>query len=356
MTKTSGLLVLILMAAMAAPAPAKQVGAATTTKPVPAPASMPNRPAPVSTPAAPVPPTPGTPAPRVKRPVPMQLPMVYLRREPREIDRKISASPKGSISIVNPAGSLHVTGWDRNEVRVTGTLGGGIKKMIFTRDGEEVNIHVVPRDTHPLGDTSDLEISVPAASRLDIRTFSAGIEVVGVRGTLDMESMDGAMDVSGSPRLIHAECVSCDIEIGAQAEVIQAGSVNGSVAVRDAKGSVTLTTVSGSLEMESDKVDEASMTAVSGDISFRGHPSRNGSMSFQTHSGGIELYLSSSLSADFQITNFTGEIETAFGKPAVQKTDSRIGNRPREMSFSTGSGGARLKIESFSGAIAIHKI
>jgi DUF4097 and DUF4098 domain-containing protein YvlB len=282
--------------------------------------------------------------------------MVFLRREPREIDRKISASPRGSISIVNPAGSLHVTGWDRNEVRVTGTLGGGVRKMIFTRDGEEVTIHVVPRDTYPLGDTSDLEISVPAASRLDIRTFSAGIEVVGVRGTLDMESMDGPMNVSGSPRLINAECVSCDIEIAAPAEVIEARSVDGAVTVRNAKGSVTLNTVSGSLEMESDKVDEASMTSVSGDVSFRGQPGRNGSLSFQTHSGAIELHLPASLSADFQIVNFMGEIESAFGKPAVQKTESKIGNRPREMSFSTGSGGARLNIESFSGTIAIHKI
>jgi DUF4097 and DUF4098 domain-containing protein YvlB len=99
------------------------------------------------------------------------------------------------------------------------------------------------------------------------------------------------------------------------------------------------------------------MTAVSGEVTFKGHPTRNGSLSFQTHSGSIELYLPESLSADFEILNYTGEIESEFGKAATDKPETRkVGNRPREMSFSTGSGGARLRIETFSGTIAIHKL
>jgi hypothetical protein len=333
----------LLLIAMLASAPAVQSEPAGSDPPTPPPPGTP------STSSAPTPRPAGARGPRILQVNPSKGPMALFVREPREIDRKLSASPRGTVTIVNPAGSVVVTAWNENAVRVTGTLGGGVKKMIFVREDEEVNLQVVPRRNYPLGDRSDLEIQVPVGSRLTIKTFNASIEVAGVTGTIDMESMDGEIGVSGTPRQVHAECVSCDMNLNASAEIIRAENMKGTISVYNPKGLVELSTVSGSIKMDASKAGEITLKAVSGSISFRGNPGRNGSLMFQTHSGPIELTFPGTLSANFDILSYNGSIANDF----VTASPARKRSGPR--TFSTGSGGASVKIETFSGPIVVSK-
>ena len=303
--------------------------------------------APAAAPATP--PPPANREPRVIQVNPSRGPRAFFLREPRDIKRKISASPRGTITIVNPAGSVVVKGWNENAVRVTGTLGGGVRKMIFVREDDLVNLQVVPRRNYPIGDRSDLEVQVPAGSRLAIKTFSASIEVTGVSGTVDMESMNGGMAASGTPRQVHAECVSCDMNLNASAEMIRAENMKGTISVINPKGRVELSTVSGSIKMDAGKASEITLKAVSGSISFRGNPGRNGSLMFQTHSGPIELTFPGSLSADFDILSYNGSVANDFA------TATPAGKSPGPRTFSTGVGGASVKIETFSGPIVVSK-
>ena len=41
------------------------------------------------------------------------------------INRRTAADPTGLVEISNTAGHVTVTGWERNEVEVTGSLGDG---------------------------------------------------------------------------------------------------------------------------------------------------------------------------------------------------------------------------------------
>ena len=45
------------------------------------------------------------------------------------IDRKVAADATGEVVISNVAGTIDVRGWDRNEVKVTGTLGRGVERV-----------------------------------------------------------------------------------------------------------------------------------------------------------------------------------------------------------------------------------
>jgi hypothetical protein len=309
-------------------------------------------PTPVSTPTPETPARPPTPRIITLPPQPARAPVMVMRREPREIDRKLSASPKGTISLENPAGSIVVTGWNQNQVRVTGTLGGGVKRMVFTRDGDQVTLKVVPRPNYPLGDESELEVHVPAGSRLDIKTFSASIEVNGLTGTVDMESMNGSINVSGAPRLVHARCVQCDMELETASDVVRGENMTGTITVSNARGLVDLSTVSGNIEMEAEKATEVKLSAVSGALSFSGSPGRNASMVFQTHSGPINLAFPDNFSGDFDVLSYKGTFSSELGtvRPSTQKAGTA-----REYHFSTGSGGSRVHIETFNGPINIGK-
>ena len=77
------------------------------------------------------------------------------------INKRTSADPNGTVEISNVAGSVTVTGWNRNEVEVTGELGDGTETLEFTKGERLVRIKVVvPRRAYNVDDT-ELIVKVP---------------------------------------------------------------------------------------------------------------------------------------------------------------------------------------------------
>ena len=63
-----------------------------------------------------------------------------------EINESADAHPRGQVEVSNVSGSVEVTGWEREQVQVTGTLGRGSEGLIFEPDGERTFIKVeLPR-------------------------------------------------------------------------------------------------------------------------------------------------------------------------------------------------------------------
>src|SRR6185436_9120884 len=81
------------------------------------------------------------------------------------VEQRRPASADALVAIENPAGSIHVVGWDKGEVEVTGTLGSGAEGIDVSGSSHHISIDV---DTmgNPHGASSDLEIRVPKGSRL----------------------------------------------------------------------------------------------------------------------------------------------------------------------------------------------
>jgi len=132
------------------------------------------------------------------------------------INQRAAADPSGAVEISNVAGTVRVTGWDRNEVEVTGDLGEGTERLEFAVIDKVTRVKVIlPDRSHNVEDT-DLVVRIPSASRLAVTTVSADIEV---------------QDVKGAQRL---QTVSADIRTQAAAEDVECKSVSGDVAVNGA--------------------------------------------------------------------------------------------------------------------------
>jgi hypothetical protein len=58
------------------------------------------------------------------------------------------------------------------------------------------------------------------------------------------------------------------------------------------------------------------------------------------------------VSADFSASTFSGEIENELG-PAAQKSSRYTSEK--NLSFSTGTGGAKVSVQTLSGAIRLRK-
>src|SRR6185437_8548436 len=61
----------------------------------------------------------------------------------RSIDQHQPADPAGTVEIVNVAGEIDVSGWDRPEVSVTGEVGDRVDRVELTHSDHHTVVRVV---------------------------------------------------------------------------------------------------------------------------------------------------------------------------------------------------------------------
>lgn len=306
----------------------------------------------------------------------------------QEIDQTIATSAGGRVEVHNLAGSVEVVGWDRDEIRVTGTLGRGAERLEVTPRGTTTEIRVVlPRNARNV-QGSDLEVRVPAGKEVAVRTVSADVGVADVTGTVAAQTTSGQVRVRGRPGRVRAvstsgdvdvevattagvearstsgdvmvsgtvrgpvdvESTSGDVDVTATTPEVRAKSVSGDVSLRGASGRVSASTVSGDTEILDSRVQYGSFETVSGGIRFSGELQSGGAFNLQSHSGDIEMLLPGNPAAEFEVKSFSGDIDNEFG-PAAQRT-SRYGPG-RELRFTAGSGGPLVTVQTFSGNVKL---
>ena len=264
------------------------------------------------------------------------------------VDARKAASADGRVEIENAAGSIRVIGWSREEVAVSGKLGRGAEGLQLTGGGHRTHIEV-ETERDPNGVRSELEIHVPAGSRLSIESYSATITVSEVSGEVRAESTNGSVNISGA-REVDAESVGGSIEISGTTTRIHAESVNGSVTLKGAGGEIEASTVDGRLSVSGSRFERARLETVSGDVRFEGDVTPKGSLELETVSGNVQAMFPHGFAADFAISTFSGEIRNELGPAA--RTTSRYTSQ-KELEFATAGGGARIEMKTLSGDIAL---
>ena len=272
-------------------------------------------------------------------------------RAQTRLEQSRPAAADGLVDIENMSGSVKVVGWDKNEVTVTGTLGRRAEGLDFSSTGNRTRIEV---ETHgsPHGVRSDLEISVPAGSRVKVEGFDANITITGVTGAVYAETVNGSITQSGAAKEVELQSVNGSVEVAKATGRIRAESVNGAVTVREVSGEVEASTVNGELTVTGSTFERAHLEAVSGSIHFEGDLGKRAILEAETVSGSVELLLPASVSADFEISTFSGEIVNELGPAAPRK--GRY-TPEKELSFSAGSGGAKVVVNTLSGGISLRK-
>jgi len=271
-----------------------------------------------------------------------------------QVDERKPAASDGLVEIDNPAGSVRVIGWSKAEVAVTGTVGRRAKldfKVVGGRTHIEVDVEGNPHATH-----SDIEVHVPAGSRVSVESFASSITVSEVTGPVTAETVNGAVSVSGSVKEVNAESVNGAVEVTGAPTRVHAGTVNGALTVRGARGELEANTVNGELRIVgAGPFERAHLESVSGSISFEGALTPHADLQAQTVSGEVELTLPANVAADFTLNTFSGDVTSDFGA-ALYRT-GRPGRRSpqKEITFSTGGGGAKVAIETLSGSISLRK-
>ena len=278
--------------------------------------------------------------------------MIALPGMAEEVDRTLDAAPDGQVNISNIAGSVTVNGWSRDQVEVTGTLGRNVEELIFERDDDEITIKVkVPKKGGRSID-SDLRISVPEDSSIEVSAVSADIDVSDVNGVQRLHTVSGDVTTEATVSDVSAESVSGDIEIDADNSDTEttANTVSGDVTVFRAAGTVRAESVSGEVIVDEGSFSRASLNTVNGEIVYHAELRNGGRFSAETVNGDIDVEFQGDVSARIEIDTFNGRIRNCFGPKAERTSKYTPG---WELSFTEGDGDGRVEMSTMNGDLSI---
>ena len=268
------------------------------------------------------------------------------------INKRTAADPAGTVEVSNVAGSVTVTGWDRNEVEITGVLGDGTERLDFTKAPRLTRIKVIlPERSHNVDDT-DLVIKVPVASVLSINTVSADVRVENVRGTQRLQTVSGDVQSQASGEDVECRTVSGDVSIAGSGRkgVVSVTTVSGDATATNVAGEVNGSTVSGTFSFGVGETSRSRLRSTSGDLTLRGPLAADARVDIESISGDVRLDLSGKVPAEFDLSSFNGEIRNCFGPKPVRTSEYGPG---RELRFTEGGGSARVRVKTMNGDIGI---
>jgi len=235
-----------------------------------------------------------------------------------EFHQSYPLAANGRVSLNNIDGAVHITAWDRNEVKVDAIKSANEKerldetKVEINTGSDYIEIQTKYRDSdltfnhdrwgHSWGHNGwnnpasvEYTLTVPRNARLD-----------------EIELVNGPLDIQGITGEVHASCV------------------NGHLLAHGLQGRVELSSVNGRLEAEFDRVGDTSIE-------------------LSSVNGALEVTLPSDVKARLEASTVSGGIEDDFGVHV--RHHQFVGH---SLDAELGGGGARIELSDVNGRIEIH--
>lgn len=253
----------------------------------------------------------------------------------------------GSLRIQSPAGTVRIVAWDRDSVAVSGIIAPGGGSYYGGGRGRAGKLGVEARDPAVPGPGAELEIRVPVRARLWVKTTAAGIIIEGVQGEVDCISVAGGIRVTGAPRVLSAETMDGVVTIEGAGGVMRVRTGSGGISVRGPGGDITASSVGGTIEVATDRLERARLESVTGAVRFTGSIVPGAALEAETHTGDVELHFPTGLDAEVTMVSVMGQ---AFNKLTPKGS---VQPKGKTAVFVSGEGGAQVSARSFKGNVIV---
>ena len=271
------------------------------------------------------------------------------------VDHRRAVTPTASLRIMGGFAELHIVGWERDSVAVTGTIPKGARlEGNFggtTHDAPATGMKIfleLPDETQ--SSQAKIEMRIPARARLWVKGGSSVVTANGVTGSLDINVIGGSVQVAGAPHELTIEAMDASVHVDGSPEWVRAKTATGDIVFTGGSGDLSLSTVSGAITLGGGKVERAKLESVTGPVNFSGDVVTQGSLDVNTHSGDIDIAVSRKSSAEFDVASMTGTIDNALtGRPAVPGREGR----GQEIGLRTGAGESRIYVRTFKGNVKL---
>jgi DUF4097 and DUF4098 domain-containing protein YvlB len=262
----------------------------------------------------------------------------------QQIDTTVPVARGQRLEVSAHGGEISVKTWARNALRVEGDPSDRTRLEI-TRSGTMIEVRTEGHRGPPA--MVDLNLTVPDWMPLNLSGVYTDIVVVGAKGPVSAETVQGEVRVHGGDGLVSLRSVQGSVSLAGARGRLEVNSVNQDVEVSGSSGEITAETVNGSIRLARVDASSVSATSVNGDVDYDGPVRNGGRYTLSSHNGDLTLSVAEGTNASVAVSTFNGEFESDF---PVTLTETRKGRR---FNFTLGSGNAQVTMESFQGSIRL---
>jgi DUF4097 and DUF4098 domain-containing protein YvlB len=221
-----------------------------------------------------------------------------------EFHQTYALSADGRVELENINGAVHISSWDRNEVKVDAVKYADTKEKV---DEAKIEVNATSNEVsirtkypeHHWGNNNpasvEYTLTVPRGARLD-----------------EIKLINGALDVTGMSGEVNASCI------------------NGRLEAKDLSGRAHLSTVNGRMEASFNQLSRESLE-------------------LSSVNGGVDLTIPSDSTAEIEASTVNGGIDNNFG---LHVNHHRFVGH--DLRGELGNGGTRIKLSDVNGRIEIH--
>jgi len=270
---------------------------------------------------------------------------------------------KSRLTLEDFGGSIRVSAWDRNALRVRAehepdthieieagpaTVTVAAVRLLRIPGGLRARDVRIERVNIPA--MVDYELTVPRWMGLKLSGVNTDIDVSGVESDVSAETVTGDVTLRGGKGSIKLSSINGGVEaVGARALLgaIEVGAVSGDIVLRDVIGRIRVESVNGDIQLYRVASDDVEASTVSGSVRYDGAFDPGGTYHFASHSGDLVVALPDNPDLTVSVDTFNGEFQSGFPLRLEGV------KRGKQFNFTLGAGRADLGLESFSGTIRL---
>ncbi len=127
--------------------------------------------------------------------------LLGLASQPDTIEKEFTVSPGKKLEVdLKTGGSLKITGWEKNVVKVSGTIKGRdaencVVEVVEEGGGVRISSYYEGRRRN-YNTNVDFEINVPTKFNLDLQSMGGSYTIENVQGTIEGKTMGGALTLT----------------------------------------------------------------------------------------------------------------------------------------------------------------
>ena len=260
----------------------------------------------------------------------------------QQIDTTFAVRSGGRLELESQHGSVEVTTWDREAVRVRS------RNLVSSRVRIRNRQDVVDVEADPRGRAESIafEITVPRNFHVSLEGVNLAVSVIGVRGNVAVETMQGAVSLRGVTGNVEIEAVNGEVAIDNTTGDIEVDATNQNVRLTNVRGNIEVETSNGSITMLNAESSVVQVSTVNGVIHYDGTIRDGGRYYLGTHNGSITMSFPQQANATVAVSTTNGQVQSTFGIPLTS-------TRGRRFNFTLGGGSARVQLESYNGSVRL---
>lgn len=260
----------------------------------------------------------------------------------QKVEKSMAVSPELTVTLCVASGTLKVRGWEKNELRVrsAGASQIELRRLDKAKDPStpawRIDVMLLDasskinarRDCQALG---DVEMEVPAGATVQVQTRDGDITITGVSAAY-AGSQNGNIAIDRVTKIIEAGSVGGSISLKDSSGRVNLSSAGGIVVVANVKSSnsedtIEVGTVSGDIQLDRVSNPKVLAKTVNGTVTMTGPLARSGHYSFTNMAGDVVLGLPHD--ASFQLNAKVSEKRDIVSDFALKYIESPAPPAPR---------------------------